>query len=304
MPALPALPASVRVADGHGGLPCVRVETAHATAEVYLHGAHVTAWQPGGHAPVLWTSAASRYEAGAAIRGGVPVCFPWFGPHPDAADAPAHGWARTTAWELRGAEEAASGDVTLELGLTDSDATRASAWPHRFAAVYRVTVGATLRLELAVTNHDDAPVTFTDALHTYLAVGDVHAVTVEGLEGAPYVDKAPGPGGPAGARQGDEPVRFTAETDRVFASEATVRVVDPALGRTVTVAKEGSRSTVVWNPWVGKARALADLGDDEWPGMVCVEAANIGEAAVSLVPGATHRLVQTLSVAVAATARA
>ncbi|WP_258727019.1 D-hexose-6-phosphate mutarotase [Cellulomonas sp. NS3] len=300
MPALPALPPSVRLAEGRGGLACVRVETPHATAEVYLHGAHVTAWQPSGQEPVLWTSAASRFEAGAPIRGGVPICFPWFGAHPAAADAPAHGWARTTAWELRGAAEDASGDVTLELGLADSDATRASAWPHRFAATYRVTVGGTLRLELAVTNHDDAPVTLTDALHTYLAVGDVRGVTVEGLEGASYVDKAPASGGPVDARQGDEPVRFTAETDRVYASGATVRVVDPALDRTVTVAKDGSGSTVVWNPWVGKARAMADLGDDEWPGMVCVEAANVGAAAVHLAPGATHRLVQSLVVATGA----
>lgn len=304
MPALPALPASVRLADGRGGLACVLVETPHATAEVYLHGAHVTAWQPSGHAPVLWTSAASRFEAGSPIRGGVPICFPWFGPHPEVTDAPAHGWARTTAWELRGAAEDASGAVTLELALTDSDATRASAWPHRFAATYRVTVGRTLHLELAVTNHDDVPVTLTDALHTYLAVGDVHGVAVEGLEGASYVDKAPAPGGPADARQGDEPLRFTAETDRVYTSTSTVRVVDPDLGRTVTVAKDGSRSTVVWNPWVGKARALADLGDDEWPGLVCVEAANVGAAAVTLEPGATHRLAQSLVVASTPGARA
>ncbi|GEA88673.1 D-hexose-6-phosphate mutarotase [Cellulomonas cellasea] len=297
---LPALPASVLPATGHGGLACLRVETPRATAQVYLHGAHVTAWQPRGHAPVLWTSAASRYEAGAPIRGGVPICFPWFGPHPDDPGAPAHGWARTTAWELLGAEEDASGDVTLELGLADSDATRASAWPHRFTATYRVTVGAALRLELTVTNRDDADVTLTDALHTYLAVGDVRDVAVEGLEGAAYVDKVAGAGGSADARQGDEPVRFTAETDRVYASDATVRVVDPVLGRTVTVAKDGSGSTVVWNPWVGKARAMPDFGDDEWPGTVCVEAGNVGAAAVRLAPGATHRLVQSLTVAAGA----
>lgn len=298
MPDQPALPASVRLAEGRGGLARVLVETPHATAEVYLHGAHVTAWQPAGQAPVLWTSAASRFEAGAPIRGGVPICFPWFGAHPDARDAPAHGWARTTAWELLGAEEDASGDVTLELGLTDSAATRASAWPHRFAATYRVTVGATLRLELAVTNQEDAPVTLTDALHTYLAVGAVQDVRVEGLEGATYVDKVAAPGGPADAHQGDGPVRFTAETDRVYASEGTVRVVDPGLGRTVTVAKDGSASTVVWNPWVAKAHAMPDFGDDEWPGMVCVEAANVGAAAVRLAPGETHRLAQSLAVAV------
>lgn len=291
------LPASLQPGTGHGGLARVRVETPHASAEVYLQGAHVTAWQPAGVSPVLWTSARSRFEAGAPIRGGVPICFPWFGPHPTDAHAPAHGWARTTAWELVGGEEdPGSGDVTLELALGDSAATRASAWPHRFAATYRVTVGRTLRLELEVTNRDEAPVTLTQALHTYLSVGDVRDVAVEGLSGAAYVDKAPAPGAPTEARQDERPLRVAAETDRVLASEAAVRVVDPRLARTLTVTKEGSGSTVVWNPWVDKSRAMADFGDDEWPGMLCVEAGNVGPAAVTLAPGATHRLATALSV--------
>jgi glucose-6-phosphate 1-epimerase len=291
------LPASVSTGTGRGGLACVRVEAPHATAELYLHGAHVTAWQPHGHEPVLWTSAESRFAPGAPIRGGVPICFPWFGPHPQDPDAPAHGWARTTAWELVGADEdPASGDVRVELSLSDSEATRASAWPHGFTATYRVTVGRSLRLELEVTNRDPEAVTLTQALHTYLTVGDVREVAVTGLEGADYVDKAPAPGGATHARQGDGPLRFTAETDRVLASGATVHVRDPRLDRTLVVAKEGSGSTVVWNPWVAKSRAMPDFGDDEWPGMVCVEAANVGTAAVTLPPGASHRLATTLSV--------
>lgn len=294
---MPTLPASVRTGTGAGGLARVEVRTPSADAEVYLHGAHVTAWQPRGHAPVLWLSEHSRFRPGTAIRGGVPLCFPWFGPHPTDAGAPAHGWARVSPWELVGAQEdPATGDVTVELALADSDATRASAWPHPFTATYRVTVGATLHLELEVHNRDDQPATVTDALHTYLAVGDVREVHLEGLERAAYVDKAPAPGGPGDARQGDEPVRFTAETDRVYASRSSVRVVDPVLDRTVHVAKDGSGSTVVWNPWADRARAMADLGDDAWTGMVCVEAANVGEAAVTVPPGGTHRLATTLSV--------
>lgn len=296
------LPASVRLDTGLGGLPRVRVDAPGGSAEVYLQGAHVTTWQPAGEDPVLWVSARSRFEAGVAIRGGVPICFPWFGPHPSDAAAPAHGFARLSQWELTGAhEDAVTGDVTVELRLGDSPATRASAWPHAFAAVYRVTVGTSLHLELAVTNRDTRDLDVSEALHTYLAVGDVRTVALDGLAGARYVDKVAA-GGPEHARQGPEPVRVTAETDRVYAGTgATVTVVDPAGGRSVVVAKDGSRSTVVWNPWVSRARAMADVGDDEWPTMVCVEAANVLDDALVLAPGETHRLSTTLTVTHAST---
>lgn len=288
-----ALPPSVRPEPGRGDLPRVVVTARGGSAEVYLHGGQVTRWRPTGHDDVLFLSDRSRFTGGSAIRGGIPLCFPWFGAHASDPAAPSHGFARTSLWTLEGAEDRGD-DVVVTLSLTDSPATRASAWPHPFRATLRVTVGARLHLALEVHNTGTAPVTVEEALHTYLAVGDARAVTVHGLESASYLDKL---GGPDPVPPTGEPVRLTGPTDRVYrGAPATTTVQDPAGGRRLTVTGEGSGSTVLWNPWAEGAAALADLGDDEWIRMVCVETANVGPAAVTLEPGSAHRTTTTLGV--------
>jgi D-hexose-6-phosphate mutarotase len=289
-----SLPPCVRRDSGRGGLPCLRVD--HATfgsAEVYLHGAHLARWQPPGHDPVLWVSSRSLFEAGKPIRGGVPICFPWFGPHPTDKQAPLHGFARTQPWTLASAGESADG-ATLAFSLADSEANRGSAWPHPFAAEYRVTAGTSLTLTLDVRNTGALPVTFEAALHTYFAVGDVRQVRITGLEETEYLDKTA-----AFARrsQGHEPVRITGETDRVYlATRAACTLEDPVMRRRIRIAKDGSDTTVVWNPWVDKARAMPDFGDEEWPVMVCIETCNAGEAAVRLDPGQRHAMTAVIEV--------
>lgn len=286
------LPSSVELGTGEGGLAVVRVSGRAGTAEVYLRGAHVSAWTPTGGAPVIWMSAESEFAPGIPLRGGVPICFPWFAGHPSDAAAPSHGFARLTDWELVEAREAGD-DVELVFLLTDTEATRASAWPHRFEARYTVTVGADLSLALTITNRDSHAVTFEEALHTYLAVADIRQTTVAGLEGVPFTDRLTGPR-PAET----EPVRFGAETDRIYqGTTATTTVTDAATGRAITVSKQGSASTVVWNPWIDKAAAMADFGDDEYTGMVCVETCNIRADAITLAPGAGHEMSVRYSVA-------
>ncbi|GAA2723177.1 D-hexose-6-phosphate mutarotase [Cellulomonas aerilata] len=292
----PDLPASVVLGPGEGGLDRLTVTAPTGRAEIYLQGAHVTRWHPTDAEDVLFLSARSRFADGTAIRGGVPICFPWFGPHPTDATAPSHGFARVLPWRLLGAREAGD-DVVVELGLEDSPQTRAGAWPHPFRATYRVTVGATLRLELEVTGTGTGPVTFEEALHTYLAIGDIRTAVVGGLERTAYRDKVAGGEVVQGA---SEPVRVTGETDRVYlGTRETAVVEDPAGGRSVVVGKDGSATTVLWNPWAEKAAALADLGDDEWTRMVCVETANTGDDAVTLEPGGSHTMTATLAVRLA-----
>ncbi|WNB84386.1 D-hexose-6-phosphate mutarotase [Cellulomonas sp. ATA003] len=231
----PVLPSSVRLEDGSGGLPRVVVQGPAATAEVYLQGGHVTAWRPSGHDDVLWTSARSRFAEGTAIRGGVPVCFPWFGPLEGHPDAPAHGFARTLPWTLDAVEESGD-DVVVALSLTDSPATHSTPWPHPFRAELRVTVGARLTLALTVHNTGEHPVTFAEALHTYLGVGDVRQVEVGGLEGRRYIDKL---GGPEPVDGSAEPARITGETDRIYLdTRGTTTVDDPAAGRRLDVTGE------------------------------------------------------------------
>lgn len=278
-----AIPGLLRFEAGGGDLTRAVATHPAAAGELYLHGAHVTAWQPRGAEPVLFMSEASSFERGEPIRGGVPICFPWFGPKADDADAPSHGLARLRTWQLTGADADDAG-VTLEL----------AAIIEPFRATYRVAFGETLTMTLRVQNAGDEPARFEEALHTYLRVGDVKQVEVRGLEGARYLDKAEGG---RHTRQGDEPIRFTGETDRVYLdTRAECAVRDPALGRTIHVTKEGSDATVVWNPWVAKSAAMPDFGDDEWPNMVCVEAANVADCGVTLSPGAAHEMVARVAV--------
>jgi glucose-6-phosphate 1-epimerase len=269
------------------------VTTALASAEVYLHGAHVTRFQPASSAPVLFLSPGSAFAAGRAIRGGVPVIFPWFGPNPDDPRAPDHGFARTLEWSVD-AVEANGGALSMAFTLQPSDATRA-AWAHDFALRYRVTVGAALELTLTVENRSPSAFVFQEALHTYLRVGDVEAASVHGLEGATYLDKADGL---ARKRQGPEPVRLRGLTDRVYVdAEGTCTIDDPGLARRLRIDKSGSRTTVVWNPGLEVARTMADLGPQAWRSMLCVETANAADNAVRLEPGQRHEMSARLAVA-------
>jgi glucose-6-phosphate 1-epimerase len=289
------LPPSVALDSGDGALSRLNVNNTLARAQIYLHGAHVTAWQPARHDPVLWMSRASQWEAGKPIRGGVPICFPWFGPHATDRSAPAHGFARLLDWTLIEAHEDASGATHLAFQLMPPPPP--AAWPHAFEAIYRVTVGSSLELALEVGNRGDVAFSFEEALHTYFTVQDVRTIEVRGLEGGDYLDKV---GGTTRRSQGPAPIRFTGETDRVYLNTAAACTVhDPGMGRRIVVRKSGSDATVVWNPWIDKARAMPDYGDDEWPAMVCVETANVNVHGVTLAPGGRHTLTATIEVAAA-----
>lgn len=253
--------------------------------EVTPHGAHVTRWRKDGR-DVLFVSPRSKFEPGQAIRGGIPVCFPWFGDDPEAKGRPAHGFARRVAWRVV-EEELAPDALRVAFELADDDATRAL-WPFRFRARLTASLGAMLDVSLTVTNEDERPFRYEEALHTYLAVGDVRRVALRGLEGARYRDKTRS--GAIG-HEGAEPILFTEETDRTYHGiESVCTLQDPVLGRTLEITKCDSRSTVVWTPWSEKAARLADLGAEAWPGFLCVESGNIGADAITLAPGASHTL--------------
>jgi glucose-6-phosphate 1-epimerase len=290
------LPPSVRLDTGPGNLPRLAVESRLGTAEVYFQGAHVTAWHPASAAaPVLWMSGKSYFEAGKPLRGGVPICFPWFGPNASDPKAPGHGFARLRDWTLIEATEAPDGAVTLALELAGSDDRPLSLlWPHAFRAIHRITVGSTLTMALEVTNTGADAFSFEEALHTYFAVHDVREVTITGLEHTEYLDKV---AGFARKNQGSDPIRFTGETDRVYLKTTTDCVInDPGARRRIAIRKTGSDTSVVWNPWIDKARAMPDFGDDEWPAMLCVETCNVNVHARTLAPGASHTMTAIVEV--------
>lgn len=290
LPAKALITDDVKFETGAGGLMRIAIHTPDADAQVYLHGAHVTHYQPKGQPPVLFLSRQSHFTPGKAIRGGVPVIFPWFGPRAGDAAAPMHGFARTVEWTCR-AIEPKDDAVGVTLALAASDESRR--WfPHDFELVYRICVGRTLKLTLEVHNPSDTTFTFEEALHTYLTVGDVRQASVDGLDRRTYIDKT---NAFARARQSG-PIRIDCETDRVYLDTPDeVRVDDAVHKRQLSVSKTGSQTTVVWNPWVEKCKALADLADDEWPGMLCIETANAVDNAVRLAPGQSHAMKATIS---------
>lgn len=267
--------------------------TAGGTVTTHDQGAHLTTWRLG-QTPVIWVSTASGYAEGQPIRGGVPVCWPWFGPGRSGDLSPAHGFARIAPWRL--VQEDSDGTtlrLTWELTAADVQGLPGTEhFAHEFTARLGVTIEDSASIALTVRNDGPEPFDYEIALHTYLHVGDIRRVEVDGLDGCDYFDKVLG----AEATQ-EGPVVFTGETDRVYSSSATVQVHDPVLQRTLTIEKSGSPTTVVWNPWIDKARAMPDFADDEWPQMVCVEAAAVGVDAVRLDPGEEHTLSTTVRVA-------
>jgi glucose-6-phosphate 1-epimerase len=288
------LPDGVRLDQGAGGLARLKITTCLCTAEMYLHGAHVCRWHPHGHQhPVLWMSDRSWFETGRPIRGGVPICFPWFGPKADSPQASSHGVARTQAWALDAVTGEPDGTILVRLTLTSNDISRAF-YGEDFTLHYAARFGTTLDLALTVVNTGNAPMRFEEALHTYLTVSDARHVSVAGLGGAEYYDKTDGM---KRKRQSDDAVTITGKTNRLYVdTSATVTLADPGLERRILIAKTGSRSTVVWNPGTARSAALPDFGDDEWPGMTCVETVNASDNAITLDARQSHTMTTTVSV--------
>lgn len=271
---------------GPGGLTRVSVNTDLCTGQMFLHGAHVAAFCPRGQREVLWMSQNSHYAAGKAIRGGVPICFPWFAALASDPNAPAHGYARTRTWNL--VETIVNSDGSIRLDLT----TQIEQYVVRFAAEFGESLSMTLTVEL--NQKAAAPATFEEALHTYFSVSDIQKVQISGLESHGYLDKVD-QGRQKSAAQ--SAITFDGECDRVyFNTDNTCMLHDTVWGRRIVIKKRNSRSTIVWNPWIAKSARMADFGDDEWQGMVCIETANVGENSIRLQPGERHEMSAAISV--------
>ena len=271
--------------DGQGDLPAMEVTTPWSRAEIYFHGAHVTQFQKHGEPPLLFLSQCSRFESGAPIRGGIPIIFPWFG---KPADKPGqHGFVRHREWELKEVISPADGSVNLRLSLPEQPELVGC------AVEYMVGVSETLTAELIVTNKSAQAVKFENCLHTYLTIGDINVVSVAGLKGVDYLDALENR---KRKTEADDAIRFTSEVDRVYInSSQTVEIRDQFLRRVIRVEKEHSLSTVVWNPWIAKAKAMPDYGDDEYQRMVCVESGNVAGNEITLPAGEASRLKVKLS---------
>lgn len=291
------LPGVLTFDEPHPGMPRAQVTTAACTAEFYLQGAHLTQWQPTGQAPALFLSEKSAYTPGKAIRGGVPVVFPWFGA-PDtspvhvASVSGQHGFARTWPWTMRFAALAGD-DVHLSTRLDQSQGVRALGFSG-FELLYEVILGKTLTVRLSVINIGQEPFFFEEALHAYLAVGDSREVAVDGLQNTEFLDKT---NDFARKTQTVGSLRFEGEVDRPYLNTTDpLSLRDPVLQRCLSLSKRNSKTTVTWNPGPDLAAKLADLSPGAWQNFVCLETANIAENAVTLQPHEAHTMEMHLAV--------
>ncbi len=273
---------------GVGNFIYVKVKNANASALICTYGAHVMSYKPAGAYDCLWLSESSYFEAGKPIRGGVPVCWPWFG----GAVLPAHGYARLSQWAIRSVGKTAGGDDQIVLEL-NNQLLAPGIEVFSFELTMTVTVGKKLTMTLTTTNRDSKTVEITQALHSYFNVANAMEISIKGLEERVYFDRIKNADGVCG----DE-LKIDREVDLLFPDTAdTVKIVDPELNRTIEVAKQGSHSTVVWNPWVEKSKKMPDFGDEEYHTMVCVEATNAGPDKVVLAPGQSTSLTQIIGIA-------
>lgn len=273
-----------------GGLPAVKISNSFGEASLLLHGAHVMSYQPVGAVPVLWMSAESMFKDNEPVRGGIPVCWPWFGPDASGKFG-AHGFARISDWSLVSAVQNPSGESSITMQLTEKDVDAKFA-PQPFKLLFTVTLGSSLVVNLKICNTGTEDLAYSGALHTYFNVADSSAIKIEGLDDCVYLDKVLD----VEARQSGD-VIIDREIDRVYGgTSGIVRIKDDVFNRVIKVAKAGSNSTVVWNPWVDKSKRMPDFGDEEYHTMVCVEATNapaFGDDRV-LAPGAVAELRQVI----------
>ena len=275
----------ISIEEGQGGLPVVRLKGSYSTASVCLLGAHVMSWCPEGGQDVLWMSDKSLFSVGKAIRGGIPVCWPWFSRHPSNESFPMHGFARIMMWELVNVSAEAEDTVAVFELETSEESLRM--FPGNFKLRLTVRAGRELNVQLRTLNTGDAPFTISQALHTYYRVGDISKVTIDGFDGLSCIDKLQD----AQIKVRHNPFVIDRNVDEVYFNASGAAVIhDAALDRDININKEGSGSAVVWNPWIEKSISMADFPDDGYRTMLCVETANVADDQRTIQPGMEHAL--------------
>ena len=265
------------------GFGYLDVTNTYATAKIALQGAHLFAYQRTNEAPLLWVSKKSYFQKGKAIRGGVPVCFPWFGKHPTNPSLPQHGFARISLWEIVSQKELEDGSTEIVLGLGSSKATR-EIWDYAFDVKLTFNIGERLTMILTTTNTNTNPFTLSSALHSYLGVSHIDNISIEGLQGCIYHNNLD-----AHSYTQNEPLTIHQEVDRIYATKNHQFVLRDG-SKEITILQEGSNSVVVWNPWQTKASKMSDMQEDGYKTFVCIESANAREDRRIIEAGQSHTL--------------
>ncbi len=277
--------------EGKGGTPLLEIANPSAKATISVYGGQVLSFQPAHqHRDLLFLSQKAYYQPGKAIKGGIPVCWPWFGPDPEGLGRSSHGFVRDRLWSVLSTGTPVTGTTQVTLGLTDTPETH-KIWPHAYHLSIEITVSQSLTVGLITKNTGDRPFTLSQALHTYFQVGDIQTTDILGLEGMEYIDKVAG-----GVKKYQEGVvAIASEIDRIYTTNSSELLIDdPTWNRRIRLLSQGSKSTVVWNPWSEISIKMADLEDQDYLKFVCVETANAGSDTIEILPGNQHRLQLTI----------
>lgn len=268
-------------------MPVIAIENDQASCTISLQGAHVLSWVPSGEAEVIWLSEMAALAPGKSLRGGIPICWPWFGAHQNNAGYPAHGFARTNLWQVTDTQALDRGEtqITFRLDSRQLDEQQFQMWPWATVVEYRLTVGSRLTMALGTVNHSHQAITIGQALHTYFKVDDVTRTVVLGLEGREYLDKTDS----FRRKKQSGPVMIDAEVDRLYLHTPDDIIIDDGQRR-ISIKKQGSHATVVWNPWQTVAEKMGNLGKNGYLHMLCVESANAADDTVMIQPGQRHEL--------------
>jgi len=266
------------------GFEYIEIENSYAKAKIALQGAHLFYYKNNASSsPLMWTSNSTFFEEGKAIRGGVPICFPWFGKLKEKPELPQHGFARVSPWEVVAQEEKEDGSTVVRLELINNK-KHFSVWGYLFKLQLEIVVAKSLEMRLMIENLDVKSFEISTAFHSYFSVSDVTRVEIKGLENRRYYDALDG-------KLYEQKMKFQVdkEIDRVyFNSKNPLDLMDTH--RTITLTSKGSNSLVVWNPWVEKSHQMKDMCDDGYKNMLCLETGNVMEDRVIVEPKKKHLL--------------
>jgi len=283
-----AIQDQLKFIEGKGGLPVIQISSAKASALISIYAGQVLSYQPVNEpADLMFLSEKAYYQTGKAIKGGSPICWPWFGPDPEGLGRPGHGFVRNRMWKMVSTDVTTDGDVKVILGLEDSAETK-NIWPYSFILTQEITVGKSLNLELITKNTGAEAFVITQAFHTYFNIGDIGQTKVLGLEGCQYIDKVDN----SMQKQQTGAVMINSEVDRIYLDVKNLQIIeDAALKRRIHITSKGNATAVVWNPWEKIAAEMADLQDSDYQRLICVETTNAAGDVIEVKPNSNCRLV-------------
>ena len=274
--------------EGKGGLPFIEIDNEHANALVSIYGAQVLSYKPKFNGnnenpenDLLFVSDKAYFEQDKAIKGGIPICWPWFGRDPEGLGRQMHGFARNMLWQLEETSSVDNGDTKIVLSLEPTEKTY-ELWPHDFKVRLTIVIGKTLRLSLKTINTGSASFSITQALHAYFSVSDINQIHVEGLDKVEYIDTV---GGVFETKVQEGEITVNQEVDRIYTNAPVqTKLLDKKLNRAVNIRSKGSKTTVVWNPWIDLSEKSADLENDAYQSFICIETANAADDAIVVEP--------------------